>query len=133
MQRNNSLYQEDISRNDLKGLFWRAPSYALLMILGLLSLAGIPLTMGFIGKFYILTQATVAHAWWLIATLIIGSGIALGYYLPLIFNMFEDTSKASDKTKVTLGRNIDNLLVYSFILLGLALGILPDMINQFIG
>ena len=137
LQGNNALYQEELIRDDLHGLFWRAPSYALLMILGLLSLAGIPLTMGFIGKFYILTQATLAHAWWLIATLIVGSGIALGYYLPLIFKMFEGSSKASDKTKATLGpkigRRIDKLLVYSFILLGLVLGILPDIINQFIG
>ncbi len=135
-QHNNALYQEELTRDDLHGLFWRAPSYALLMILSLLSLAGIPLTMGFIGKFYILTQATLAHAWWLIATLIVGSAIALGYYLPLIFKMFEGTSKASEKTKATLGpkigRSIDKLLVYSFILLGLVLGVLPDIINRFI-
>jgi NADH:ubiquinone oxidoreductase subunit 2 (subunit N) len=50
-----SGFQEDILLADLQGLFWRVASYGLLM---LLSLAGIPLTMGFIGKFYILSQVT---------------------------------------------------------------------------
>ena len=136
-QNTRSSYQEDISLNDLQGLFWRAPSYAVLMILGLLSLAGIPLTMGFIGKFYILSQATIAHAWWLIAMLIIGSGIGLAYYLPMIFKIFADAPLPN--IPLVRGKNnkgnshiIEKALVYSFITLGLVFGILPEVINQLI-
>jgi len=127
---NRSSYQEDISLNDLQGLFWRVPSYGLLMILGLLSLAGIPLTMGFIGKFYILSQATIAHAWWLITMLIIGSGIGLAYYLPIIFKIFADVPLVSDKTNEVSSHIIEKALVYSFITLGLLFGVFPEMINQ---
>ncbi|WP_081148917.1 NADH-quinone oxidoreductase subunit N [Cognaticolwellia beringensis] len=133
----NTNYQEDISLNDLQGLFWHAPSYGLLMILGLLSLAGIPLTMGFIGKFYILSQATIAHAWWLIAILIIGSGIGLAYYLPLIFKVFADPQApivplVRGNSNEISSHIIEKILVYSFITLGLVFGIFPEVINQLI-
>jgi NADH-quinone oxidoreductase subunit N len=132
-QQNTRLsYQEDISLNDLQGLFWRAPSYAVLMILGLLSLAGIPLTMGFIGKFYILSQATIVNAWWLIAMLIIGSGIGLAYYLPMIFKIFADAPAVNSKTNEVRNHVIEMTLVYSFITLGLIFGIFPEVINQLI-
>ena len=124
--------QEDITLEDLKGLFWRAPSYGLLMIFGVLSLAGIPLTMGFIGKFYILSQATIANAWWLIAMLIIGSGIGLAYYLPMIFNVFSDVAVIDPKDKKIKSHLIEKILVYSLITVGLVLGILPDTVNQLI-
>lgn len=128
----NSGYQEDISITDLHGLFWRAPSYGVLVILAVLSLAGIPLTMGFIAKFYILSQATLANAWWLIATLIIGSGISLAYYLPMIFKVFESKSTASTQGQFVKTHMLEKLLILSFIVAGLLFGILPDVINQFI-
>tara|TARA_R110000744_G_scaffold33782_13_gene79241 strand:+ start:1624 stop:3120 length:1497 start_codon:yes stop_codon:yes gene_type:complete len=136
-ENSNSPYQEDISLNDLQGLFWRSPSYGLLMILGLLSLAGIPLTMGFIGKFYILSQATIAHAWWLISMLIIGSGIGLAYYLPMIFKIFAEApvpniTIARGKSNEGNSHIIEKALVYSFITLGLVFGIFPEVINQLI-
>jgi len=124
--------QEDITLLDLKGLFWRAPSYGFLMILGVLSLAGIPLTMGFIGKFYILSQATIANAWWLISILIIGSGIGLAYYLPIIFKVFSNVVITSPEDKKIKSHLIEQTLIYSLITLGLVLGILPDMVNQLI-
>ena len=43
--------------SQLQGLFWQHPWLASIMTLGLLSLAGMPITIGFIGKFYVLTLA----------------------------------------------------------------------------
>ena len=125
-------YKEGLLLNDLRGLFWRSPSYALLIILAVLSLAGIPLTMGFIGKFYILSQATIAHAWWLITTLVVGSGIGLAYYLPIIFTLFEAKPSNSDNVKESSKPAIEQLLVYCFIVIGLIFGLFPDVISQFI-
>lgn len=125
-----SRYKEDISLNDLRGLFWRKPNYAVLIILAVLSLAGIPLTMGFIGKFYILSQATIVHSWGVISALIVGSGIGLAYYLPIIFTVFDvspEDKKAIKKAKRPI---IEQVLVYSFIVIGLVLGIFPDMVGQ---
>jgi NADH-quinone oxidoreductase subunit N len=53
----------------------------------LLSLAGIPLTMGFIGKFYVLAAAVDASLWLLVIVLAIGSAISLYYYLRIIAAM----------------------------------------------
>ncbi len=125
-------YQEEPVLNDLQGLFWRTPSYGLLVILAILSLAGIPLTMGFIGKFYILSQATIAHAWWLIITLIVGSGISLAYYLPIIFKLFEVEPEGGNEVKKLERAVIEKVLVYSFIIIGLVFGVFPDVVSQFI-
>jgi len=47
---------------DYRGLFWRRPLLAGVFTAALLSLAGIPATMGFIGKFYVLTAGASAAA-----------------------------------------------------------------------
>ncbi len=70
-----------------RGLFWRRPGLATAFTLMLLSLAGIPLTAGFIGKFYIFVSATDKHLWGLLFAVIVGSGIGLYYYLKVIVVM----------------------------------------------
>ena len=72
---------------DFQGLFWRRPWLALVMTVVLLSLAGIPLTVGFIGKFYIFAAGVEGGLWFLLTMLIIGSGIGLYYYLRLVYAM----------------------------------------------
>jgi len=69
-----------------------------------LSLAGIPLTAGFVGKFYVLTAGTSAAAWALVIVLIISSTVGLVYYLRLIVAMFTDADLVSD---VTRGEKLD--------------------------
>ena len=70
-----------------RGLFWRRPWLAATFTLMLLSLAGIPLTVGFIGKFYILTGASGSRLWGLLLAVIIGSGLGLYYYLRIVVAM----------------------------------------------
>ena len=91
----------------------------------LLSLAGIPLTIGFIGKFYIFFAGVEAALWVLLAVLIIGSGIGLYYYLRIVYCML----LAADKEQgfeVSIGRNISShaVLAFLFVLL-VGLGIYP--------
>lgn len=70
-----------------RGLFWRRPLLAAFFSAMLLSLAGIPLTMGFIGKFYIFVAGVEAGLWYLLAVVVVGSGIGLFYYLRVIYTM----------------------------------------------
>ncbi|VFS79622.1 NADH-quinone oxidoreductase subunit N [Raoultella terrigena] len=51
------------------------------MTVMMLSLAGIPMTLGFIGKFYVLAVGVHAHLWWLVGAVVVGSAIGLYYYL----------------------------------------------------
>jgi NADH-quinone oxidoreductase subunit N len=115
--------------DSLQGIFWRNRALALLTIVAVLSFAGIPLTMGFIGKFYILSHATMGQLWWLIAALIIGSGIALTYYLRLIFILFSTQQGEQKSFTYTMS---EQLLVSAFILSGIVFGVFPDLIGQFI-
>lgn len=73
--------------SDYTGLFWRDPWIAAIFTAMLLSLAGIPLTVGFIGKFYLFFAGVESALWVLLAVLIIGSGIGLYYYLRIVYRM----------------------------------------------
>jgi NADH-quinone oxidoreductase subunit N len=83
--------QEAETLEDVRGLFWRRPVLASVFTAMILSLAGIPLTAGFLGKFYVLTAGASTAAWTLIAVLIVSSTIGLVYYLRIIVAMFAET------------------------------------------
>jgi NADH-quinone oxidoreductase subunit N len=81
----NGVAERDSDRlADYAGLFWHRPWLAGVFTAMLLSLAGIPLTMGFIGKFYILTAGVEASLWIPVIALVVGSTIGLFYYLRII-------------------------------------------------
>jgi NADH-quinone oxidoreductase subunit N len=67
-----------------RGLIWRRPWLGGAFAVMLLSLAGIPLTMGFIGKFYAIAGGVSAEMWPAVIALIVGSVIGLFYYLRVI-------------------------------------------------
>jgi NADH-quinone oxidoreductase subunit N len=67
-----------------RGLIWRRPWLGGAFAAMLLSLAGIPLTMGFIGKFYAIAGGVSAVMWPAVIALIVGSVIGLFYYLRVI-------------------------------------------------
>ena len=71
-----------------RGLFWRRPVLATVFTAVLLSLAGIPATMGFIGKFYILASGANVSAWPLMIVLVLTSVIGLFYYLHIVVTLF---------------------------------------------
>jgi len=74
--------------DDYRGLFWRRPVLASIFTAVLLSLAGIPATMGFVGKFYILASGANASAWPLMIALVLTSVIGLFYYLRIVVALF---------------------------------------------
>jgi NADH-quinone oxidoreductase subunit N len=74
--------------DDFQGLFWRRPALAAVMTAAMFSLAGIPLTAGFIGKFYVLTAGAGSDRWLLAFSLVLSSAIGLFYYLRVIVRMY---------------------------------------------
>lgn len=76
-----------------RGLFWERPLLACIFTAALLSLAGIPLTIGFFGKFYILATALKSGFWISSIVLVISSVIGLFYYLRIITTMFSGERK----------------------------------------
>ncbi len=83
--------------HDYRGLFWRRPWLAGSFTAMLLSLAGIPLTVGFIAKFYIVLAGVSSALWTPVFVLVVSSAIGLFYYLRVILTMFQ----ASDQDMPT--------------------------------
>lgn len=76
--------------DDYRSLFWNRPWLAGVFTLMLLSLAGIPLTAGFIGKFYVIAAGVESSLWVLIVLLVGNSVIGLFYYLRVVVAMTAD-------------------------------------------
>ena len=83
---------------DYRGLFWVRPWLALAFAAMLLSLAGIPLTLGFIAKFYAVAAGVNASLWIPVAALVVGSVISLYYYLRVIVAMLSARTTGSDRS-----------------------------------
>jgi NADH-quinone oxidoreductase subunit N len=92
--RRKNIIGEDL--DDMAGLMYKSPGYAVLMLVFLLSLAGIPPTAGFLGKYYIFLALIETHHYLLavIATLYVA--VAIYYYFRVVKIMFvgEMTEKA---------------------------------------
>jgi NADH-quinone oxidoreductase subunit N len=74
--------------DDFRGLFWRRPWLGGAFTAMLLSLAGIPLTVGFIGKFYLVAAGIKAALWLPVVVLALTSGVGLFYYLRVVVAIF---------------------------------------------
>jgi NADH-quinone oxidoreductase subunit N len=79
------------------GLGWRRPWLATAMTIFLLSLAGFPLTAGFIGKVYILRAALEGRLAWLAVVLVLASLVSYYYYLRVAWYMwFRESAEGAD-------------------------------------
>jgi NADH-quinone oxidoreductase subunit N len=78
----------DYSLKCMAGLGRRSPWAAVLLALFLLSLAGIPGTAGFIGKFYVFGGIVQADLVWLAVIAVVMSAVGVYYYLRVIMYMF---------------------------------------------
>ena len=108
--------------SDLRGLAWRRPGVAAVLVVALLSLAGIPLTAGFFGKFYLLLAGVESGQWVLVVTLAVNSAIGLCYYLRVIPVVLAGRGRGSVAGPVAAGSAL--VLTFSTLIL-LVLGVYP--------
>ncbi len=113
---------------DYKGLFWRNPWIAIVLTLSLLSLAGIPLTSGFIAKFYIIFEGMKAGLLILIISLLINSVIGLYYYLRVITALFSSVGDTKLPELTPWGNVTLGIIAISILVLGIYPGWLIDII-----
>ncbi|MCE5347101.1 MAG: NADH-quinone oxidoreductase subunit N [Bacteroidales bacterium] len=124
-----SIHERDAENiDDLKGLFWNNPGIAVVLTLALLSLAGIPLTAGFMSKFYLVLAGVRSGLWLLAFSLVINSVISLYYYLRVIKTMFSPTDSGKN-IEISAGAKLVMAIIVAGILL---LGILPSFLTEFI-
>ena len=111
--------REPAELEDLRGLLWRRPFVGVCLSLMFLSLAGIPLTVGFIGKFYLIGAAVQAGLWGPLLALVVGSVIGLFYYLRVIVVMAQ-SGQESTSASVAGGSSLAGAIV----LMGCSLAVL---------
>ncbi len=80
--------RDNITLQDLRGFAYRHPLIAVAMSIFMFSLAGIPLTAGFISKFYVFLAAVQSGYLWIVILGVINSMISLYYYLGVVVQMF---------------------------------------------
>jgi NADH-quinone oxidoreductase subunit N len=122
-----SSSNEAANLEDYKGLFWRKPFLAAVFTTFLLSLAGIPLTAGFMGKYFLLTAGLGKTEWPLAFVLVVSSVIGLFYYLRVIVAMMKPNEDIVSIPTSFLRPPIGGILMLTFLgALVIVLGIYPE-------
>ncbi|MCX6621805.1 MAG: NADH-quinone oxidoreductase subunit N [Acidobacteria bacterium] len=126
-----ALHRKDLAGEDiedLNGLMQKSPGYAVLMLIFMLSLAGIPPTAGFIGKYYIFLALiqTGHYVLAVVATLYVA--VAIYYYFRVVKSMF--VAEMADKGPLTGGFGMRVALGVAGVLT-LLIGVYPEPFLQF--
>ncbi|WDF46564.1 NADH-quinone oxidoreductase subunit N [Chryseobacterium sp. KACC 21268] len=123
--------KKETSFTAFNGLGKREPVLAVVSTVSMLSMAGIPLTAGFIGKLGIFNQAIGGHYEFLVLIAVLGSALSIAYYLRLIIAMFfykEDNFNTTEKASITY-----NIVSVVIILALVSMGIVPDLFAKIFG
>jgi NADH-quinone oxidoreductase subunit N len=114
---------ENITFDDLGGLYKRSPLLALTLAVGAFGLAGIPPTIGFTGKLFLFTAAIKKDMYALVVLAVINTGIGIFYYLKIVRAAY--TSIDSQVSRLNL-RLTTSVLGIFFIVIILLLGTFPQ-------
>lgn len=116
----------EIQLRDLRGLLRRHPLSAWLLMTFVVSLAGIPPTVGFIGKLYLFLAAFKAGYVNLVLVGLIGSAVGVYYYLRILAQLFMSSSEGVD---IRLRKDTLRDAVLTFTAVGVVvLGLLPGLL-----
>jgi NADH-quinone oxidoreductase subunit N len=113
--------------DDISGLMKKSPGYAVLMLIFLLSLAGIPPTAGFLGKYYIFLSLIEARQYTLAIIATLYAAVAIYYYFRIVKSMF--VSDLQEKAPMATSFGMRVALAVSGVMT-LAIGIYPEPFLQ---
>jgi multicomponent Na+:H+ antiporter subunit D len=82
--------------SQLAGIGRRMPWTMTAFAIGALSIIGVPPTIGFISKWYILAGAVQAQVWVVVAVVVISTVLNAGYFLPIVYDAFFRRPAAQD-------------------------------------
>jgi NADH-quinone oxidoreductase subunit N len=114
---------EEIS--DFDGLAKRSPFLAFAMLIGMVSLAGVPFTAGFLGKFYIFYAAILQRQIALLVVGVITVGCGFYYYLKVVRAMYWQSDAKTDAIPVN---GLSRVAISALIVATIWLGIYPPPI-----
>jgi NADH-quinone oxidoreductase subunit N len=92
-----------VSLASLEGLGWERPYLGVGMWVFMLSLAGFPLTGGFLGKLFVFSSIYEAGWWWLVVIGVLATALSLAYYLNIVRALYMRSGEVSPGTVVAAG------------------------------
>ena len=92
-----------VSLASLEGLGWERPFLGVGMWVFMLSLAGFPLTGGFLGKLFVFSAIYEAGWWWLVVIGVLATALSLAYYLNIVRALYMRQGEVSPGTVVAAG------------------------------
>jgi NADH-quinone oxidoreductase subunit N len=110
------------------GLAKKNPFLALVLTVAMLSLAGIPLTAGFIGKFFMFSGALAKYQFWLVIIAVVNAIISIFYYFRVIVAMY---FRSADRAELVVPAYYKIVFAISA-LVTIVIGVYPDFISYFI-
>jgi NADH-quinone oxidoreductase subunit N len=113
--------------DDFAGMGKRAPLLTLALTLCLVSLIGIPPAAGFMGKFFVFSQAIQNDLFWLVIIAVINSVISAYYYLRVVKVMWFNEPISTEKVPSSLAPTVALILCCLGVLL---LGIIPGLLMR---
>src|SRR6266700_720128 len=114
---------EEIS--DFDGLATRSPFLAFAMLIGMVSLAGVPFTAGFIGKFFIFYAAIAQHQTILVIVGVLTVGCGFYYYLKVVRAMYWQST--TNRSKIPMN-GLSRLAISGLVIATIWLGVYPQPI-----
>jgi len=127
-----SLRQRDVigdEIDDIAGLFFRAPTEAILMLIFLLSLAGIPPLAGFYGKYFIFLSLMESGHYLLASLAVLYAVFGLYYYMRVANAMF--MREAEDKSRLPISLAMRAVLGVTA-LATVGIGLFPERFIQLV-
>ncbi len=124
---------EKVTLRDYRGLFYDRPLLAGALTLFLLSLAGVPVTSGFVAKLVVFGAAIQEGYWWLAVVGMVTSAIAAFFYLKVLVVMYMQEKETEDAERVRSGplsTGVIGLAALATIVLGLYWGPLIDVAER---
>lgn len=117
---------------DYRGLFFESPAMAGALTLFLLSLAGVPITVGFVGKLLVFGAAVEADYAWLVVVGAVASAIAAFFYLRIMVVMYmQESDEERPALKIgILPRVVVGIAAAATIVFGLFWGPLIDLAER---
>ncbi|QCR23626.1 NADH-quinone oxidoreductase subunit N [Pontibacter sp. SGAir0037] len=118
----------DSTFTGLNGLGRTNPLLAFAMTVSMLSLAGIPLTAGFFGKFFIFSAVVEAqNMMWLVVVAVILATVGIYYYLKPVIAMYMHPAENQEKIHVS---SLASFVLIFITILTILLGIAPALVNN---
>jgi NADH-quinone oxidoreductase subunit N len=126
----------NLKLSDLNGLYKRAPALAFALAVGAFALVGLPPTIGFMGKLFLIGAAWNHGYNWLVILLVLNSAVAIYYYLSLVRHAYteeepETGAEVNPRTELPDTSGYSTAGALALACLVLVLGLVPAFVFDF--